>query len=59
MDDDILKNEDELNEDIIDVEKKKIDPLANPLDEAESIEEAVDDELAIDKEDLMDDIEEM
>ncbi|MDO8728888.1 MAG: hypothetical protein Q7K26_03230 [bacterium] len=44
MDDDILKNEDELDEDIIDVEKKKIDPLANPLDEAESVDDLVEEE---------------
>ncbi|KKT15013.1 MAG: hypothetical protein UW76_C0002G0006 [Parcubacteria group bacterium GW2011_GWF2_44_8b] len=44
MDDDILKDEDELNEDIIDIEKKKIDPLVNPLDEAESVDDLVEEE---------------
>lgn len=43
MDDDILKDEDELDEDI-DIEKKKIDPLVNPLDEAESVDDLVEEE---------------
>ncbi|MEK9171813.1 MAG: hypothetical protein AAB782_01075 [Patescibacteria group bacterium] len=44
MEDDILKDEDELDEDIIDIEKKKIDPLVNPLDEAESVDDLVEEE---------------
>ena len=44
MEDDILKDEerDELDEDTI--EKKKVDPLADPLDDAVPIEEAEEEE---------------
>ena len=56
MEDDVIKDEDDLDIKLPpDIEKS-----GDVLDEEpESLEEAADDELAVDKEDLMDDVEEM
>ena len=56
MDDEIREEDDSIeNQDLADDKKKKdlID------DDVESLDDAADDELAVDKEDLMDDVEEM
>ena len=55
-DDDIIKDEDELDIKLPPDIEKSADVLD---DDHESVEELEDDELAIDKEDLMDDVEEI
>ena len=55
MEDDILKDDlEDLDESI--VEKKKIDPLVDPLDEAESVDVLAEEEEEEEEEEPFDDI---